>query len=187
MIKLKTMHADLSTYDKRGYHPGPFWKRFLWYGANALFLKCSLNPFSGMKVALLRLFGARVGKGVVIKPCVNIKYPWFLTLGDHCWIGEEVWIDNLAQVTLGRDVCLSQGAFLLCGNHDYGKPGFDLKTGEITLEQGSWIGARGVVGPGVTCHSHAVLTAGSVATRDLEPFSVYRGNPAVKIRDRVIG
>ncbi len=135
---------------------------------------------------LLRLFGARIGRGVVIKPAVNIKYPWKLIVGDHCWIGENVWIDNLADVKIGSHVCLSQGAMLLTGNHDFTSPSFDLKPAEIVLHDGVWIGARAVVCPGVTCRSHAVLTVQSVATRDLEAYSVNQGNPAVKVKDRVI-
>jgi len=162
------------------------WKRVLWYPVNVLFLQCRLNPFSGLKIFMLRLFGAKVGKGVVIKPGVSVKYPWKLTVGNHCWIGEGVWIDNLGLVTLGDNVCLSQGAMLLCGNHNYRKTTFDLMVGDISLENGVWIGAKGVVGPGVTCRSHAVLSVASVATGDLEPYSIYQGNPAVKVKGRVI-
>jgi putative colanic acid biosynthesis acetyltransferase WcaF len=180
------MKTNLSSFDNRWYRPGPLWKRALWYPVQAFFLGSRMNPFSGVKVCLLRLFGARIGKGVVIKPGVNIKYPWKLTIGDHSWIGEAVWIDNLSQVTIGSNVCISQGALLLCGNHNYRKSTFDLVLGEITLEDGVWIGAGSVVCPGVTCHSHAVLSVGSVATKDLEAFSIYQGNPAVKIRERII-
>lgn len=145
-----------------------------------------LNPFSGLKVMLLRLFGARVGKGVVIKPNVNIKYPWLLEIGDHTWIGERAWIDNLAQVKIGKNCCISQGAMLLCGNHNYKKSTFDLIVKPITLEDGAWVGALSVVCPGVTIKSHAILTVQSVAAETLEPFALYKGNPAVRIRERVI-
>lgn len=145
-----------------------------------------LNPFSGIKVCLLRLFGAKIGIGVNIKPCVNVKYPWLLEVGDYSWIGENVWIDNLAKVKIGNNVCISQGAMLLCGNHNYKKTTFDLMIGEITLEDGSWIGAQSVVCPGVTVHTHAVLSVGSVACHDLEAYGVYQGSPAVKVRERVI-
>lgn len=145
-----------------------------------------LNPFSGLKVFLLRIFGAKVGKGVVIKPNVNIKYPWLLEIGDHTWIGERAWIDNLAQVKIGKNCCISQGAMLLCGNHNYKKPTFDLIVKPITLEDGAWVGALSVVCPGVTIKSHAILTVQSVATETLEPFALYKGNPAVRIRERVI-
>lgn len=127
-----------------------------------------------------------MGKKVLIKPGVNIKYPWQLEIGDNCWIGERVWIDNLAKVRIGSHVCLSQGAMLLCGNHDYGKSTFDLILGEIKLEDGAWIGALSVVGPGVTVGSHALLSVGSVATRNLDGWKIYRGNPAEVVCERVI-
>jgi len=139
-----------------------------------------------MKILLLKLFGASVGNGVVIKPNVNIKYPWFLRIGDYSWIGEDVWIDNLAKVEIGSHVCISQGAFLLCGNHDYTKPSFDLMVKPIIIEDGVWVGAKSVVCPGVTCFSHAILSVGSIATKNLEAYSIYQGNPAQKIKERRI-
>ena len=179
--------TDLSKYDNSWYKPGRCGVvRGLWYVVNAWFFKCSWNAFSGLKVGLLRLFGAKVGKGVNIKPHVNIKYPWNLTIGDYSWIGEEVWIDNLVPVTIGKNACISQGALLLCGNHNYKSPAFDLITGEIHIEDGAWIGAKAVVCPGVTVGSHAVLAVGSVASSDLEPYTVYRGNPAASVRKREI-
>ena len=181
------MKTDLSVYDNSWYNPGGgLFKRLIWYIANVLFLLNPLNPFSGIKIRILRLFGAKIGKGVNIKPCVNIKYPWLLEIGDYTWIGENVWIDNLATVQIGSNVCISQGAMLLCGNHNYKKATFDLIIGNITLEDGSWVGAQSVVCPGVTLHSHSVLGVNSVANHDLEPYSIYQGNPAQKIRSRNI-
>lgn len=98
------------------------------------FINCSWNPSSSLRIRLLRLFGARMGKGVVIKPSVNIKYPWNLSIGDYSWIGENVWIDNLTHVAIGSNVCISQGAMLLCGNHDYKRPTFDLMVKPIVIE-----------------------------------------------------
>ena len=134
----------------------------------------------------MRLFGADVGKCVVIKPRVNIKYPWNLAIGEHSWIGEGGWIDNLGKVKMGSNCCISQGALLLCGNHNYRKPAFDLMVGDITLENGVWIGAKAMVCPGVICHSHAVLTAGSIATTALEAYKIHSGNPAVAVKERNI-
>jgi putative colanic acid biosynthesis acetyltransferase WcaF len=177
--------TDLKRFDNSWYKPGGSLKRFLWYFVSALFFE-SAFPLSGFKVRLLRSFGARVGNGVVIKPHVRIKYPWKLSIGDYSWIGEDAWIDNLDEVRIGTNCCVSQGALLLCGNHDYTKSTFDLMTGAITLENGSWIGAKSTVCPGVTVGSHAVLAVGSVATRTLEPYSICSGNPAVKVKERVI-
>jgi putative colanic acid biosynthesis acetyltransferase WcaF len=177
--------TDLSTFDNRWYQPGgSAFKRLLWYLVNALFFINPLNPLVGLKVALLRAFGAKIGQGVIIKPGVNIKYPWRLWVGDHCWIGERAWIDNLADVRLGDHVCLSQGCMLLTGNHNYKSPAFDLMLGPITLENGSWIGAQATVCPGVTVGSHAILSVGSVATKDLEAWQVYQGVPAEVVRER---
>jgi putative colanic acid biosynthesis acetyltransferase WcaF len=179
--------TDLSKYNNSWYDPGAgSLKRFLWYCVNAAFIN-SAFPLSSVKVSLLKLFGAKIGKGVVVKPHVNIKYPWRLTVGDHVWIGEGVWIDNLDDVTLGSNVCISQGALLLCGNHNYSKSTFDLVTGKITLENGAWVGAKAVVCPDTTMGSHAVLIAGSVASGKLEAYGIYRGNKAEKIKVRNIG
>lgn len=183
------MKTDLSSYNNDWYKPvikASKLKQVTWYLTNIIFFKNSFNTSSGLKASLLRMFGAVVGKGVVIKPSVNIKYPWKLTIGDYSWIGENVWIDNLADVTIGANVCLSQGAMLLTGNHDYTKTTFDLIVKGIVLEDGVWIGARALVCPGVTCRSHAVLASCSVATKDLDAYKIYQGNPAAVVRDRNI-
>ena len=161
-------------------------KRTLWYYTNVLFFLNPWNPFSSLKVFLLRLYGAKIGKGVIIKPSVNIKYPWFLTVGNNAWIGEKVWIDNLAKVKIGDNVSVSQGSMLLCGNHNYKKQTFDLIVGEIKLEEGVWIGAKSIVAPGVTCKSHSILSVNSVASKNLEEYTIYQGNPAVEVRKRNI-
>lgn len=178
------MPTDLSSFNNDWYKPGSAVKRGLWYVFNVTFLLNPMNPFSGLKKMVLRMFGAKIGGGVVIKPRVNIKYPWKLEVGDHVWIGEDVWIDNLGIVKIGSNSCISQGALLLCGNHDYKKSTFDLMVGDITLEDGVWIGAKSIVAGGVTCKSHSILTAGSVTSRDLEAFKIYKGNPAEVVRDR---
>jgi putative colanic acid biosynthesis acetyltransferase WcaF len=187
MIKEHLQKVDLSTYNNDWYNPGAgAIKRSLWYFTNVLFFINPLNPVSSVKVWLLRLFGAKVGKGVMIKPSVNIKYPWLLEIGDYVWVGEEVWIDNLTLVRIGNHVSLSQGAMLLTGSHDYKKPNFDLMVSEILIEEGAWIGAKATVCPGVTCGTHCVLAVGSVATHTLEAYTIYQGNPAVPKRTRQI-
>ncbi len=180
------LKTDLSSYNNNWFKPGPPIKRALWYFTNIFFFLNPFNPFNGIKVFLLRLFGAKIGKGVVIKPSVNIKYPWKLEIGDYTWIGEKVWIDNLEVVKIGSHCCLSQGSFLLCGNHNFAISTFDLMVNKITLEDGVWIGARAIVTPGTKCLSHSILTVNSVASGELEAYSIYKGNPAVKIKSRKI-
>ena len=160
--------------------------RFFWYFINVIFFKSSFFPFNFLKIFLLQLFGCSLGKGVVIKPNVNIKYPWKLSLGNYVWIGESVWIDNLDNVTIGNHVCISQGAILICGSHNYKKQSFDLITKEIILNDGVWAGAKSIILPGVVAESHAILSAGSVISKNLESFTVYKGNPAEKVGSRTV-
>jgi len=181
------LKTDLSKYDNSWYHPGGNGiKRLLWHFVNHIFFNNGVFPISSLKVSLLRLFGAKIGKGVNIKPSVNIKYPWNLSIGNFTWIGEGVWIDNLVNVTIGSNACLSQGAFLLTGNHNFKKTTFDLMVSEIVLEDGVWIGARATVCPGVTCGDYSILTVNSTATSDMEASGIYQGNPAVKVKERTI-
>lgn len=178
--------VKLSQYNNSSYQPGNKFKKTLWYFVNMFVFK-TMFPFpSGLKVKILRIFDAKIGSGVIIKPNVNIKYPWFLTLGDNCWVGEGVWIDNLTDVMIGNDVCISQGAYLLTGSHNYKKETFDLIIQSIVLEDGVWIGANATVSPGVTCKSHSILAVGSVATKDLDIYGMYQGNPAIWKRKREI-
>jgi putative colanic acid biosynthesis acetyltransferase WcaF len=179
--------VNLSSFNNNWFQAGGnSIKRFLWFYVNAIFINSSWLPVSRLKVFLLKLFGATIGKGCVIKPSVNVKYPWKLALGNHVWIGENVWIDNLEVIEIGSNVCISQGAFLLCGNHDYSKSSFDLIVKPIKIEDGCWVGAKAVVCPGVKMNKNAILVVGSVASKDLDENGIYRGNPAVKIRQRSI-
>lgn len=179
--------VDLSKYDNSWYDTGAgALKRTLWYFANIFFLMNPALPISGIKVWILRLFGAEIGKNVVIKPSVNIKYPWNLKIGDNTWIGEKVWIDNLVTTSIGSNCCISQGAMLLCGNHNYKKEAFDLIVDKIIIEDGCWVGAKAMVCPGVTMHSHSVLSVMSVANRDTQAYGIFCGNPAIKIREREV-
>jgi putative colanic acid biosynthesis acetyltransferase WcaF len=179
--------VDLSKYDNSWYHSGrSVMVRSCWMLISALFVQCQWNPSSSIRVFILRLFGAKIGKNVVVKPGVNIKYPWNLSIGDYTWIGENAWIDNLTHISIGNHVCISQGAYLLTGNHDFNKTTFDLMVKPITIEDGAWIGAKAIVCPGVICGSHAVLTAGSVATKNLVAHTINSGHPAVPVKERLI-
>jgi putative colanic acid biosynthesis acetyltransferase WcaF len=173
-------------FNNSWYNPGNKLKIIIWYFINALFFQNAFMPFSNLKVFLLKMFGAKIGNGVLLKPSINIKYPWKLTIGDYSWIGENVWIDNLSDVIIGKNVCISQGAMLLCGNHNYKKSTFDLIIGKIILEDGVWIGAKSIVCPNIICKSHSILSVNSTATTDLDAYSIYQGTPAIKVRNRII-
>ena len=184
---MEQLVTDLSKYNNQWFKPGKnAFVRLIWYFVNTLFFINSLNGSSRLKIILLRMFGAKIGKGVVIKPGINIKYPWNLIIGDYTWVGERVWIDNLDNVTIGSNCCLSQGAVLLSGNHNYKKSTFDLMVLPIIIEDGVWIGADSMVTGGSICKNHSVLCVKSVASGNLESYSIYRNNPAIKIKDRII-
>ncbi len=178
---------DLSKFDNRSYQPGrSFAVQALWFFAGLPLLRSAVIPSSGFRAWLLRTFGARIGVGVVLKPGLRVKYPWRLAVGDHAWLGEDCWIDNLADVRIGSNACLSQGSYLCTGNHDWSDPAFALRTGPITVEDGAWVGAKAVVCPGVTISRLSILTVGSVAYRSTAPGSICGGNPAAFLRDRPV-
>lgn len=181
------LRVDLSTFSTGDFDRGASSvKELVWAIVSLILFRLCPLKLSGLKGLVLRRFGAKVGHGVVMKPQVKITFPWKLTLGDHVWLGEECWLLNLAPITIEANACISQRAFLCTGNHSYTSPAFDLMTKPIQVGQGAWIGANAFVGPGVAVGTHAVLTAGSVATKDLQPYGIYQGNPAVLIKQRQI-
>lgn len=182
--------TDLSKFNNDWYKESDltrgFLITFLWFITNHIFLNSYLPIPGFIKRTILKMFGAKIGTGITIKPMVNIKAPWNLEIGDNVWIGECVWIDNIGKVRIGNNVCISQGALLLSGNHNYKKETFDLIINDIVLKDGVWIGAKSIVCTGVTCFSHAVLSVNSVATHNLEAYQIYQGNPAKAVRERLI-
>jgi len=164
----------------------PLWKQILWYFLGDPLVRSRFLFFSGLKVWILRCFGAQIGQQVRIKPGVRVKFPWQLVVGDFVWIGENAWFDNIALITLENHVCISQDVYLCTGNHDWTHLDFKLITSSIYIEEGSWIAARSVVGPGVTVGRGAVLALGSVTGRSLKPMTIYAGNPAQPVKQRKI-
>ena len=159
-------------------------KEVCWYLIKIVFFLSALPYPSGFKCFLLRLFGAKTGKSIYIKPRVNIHMPWKLTIGNDVWIGEEVFILNFETLTIGNNVCISQRAFLCGGNHDFSDPAMSYRNGIITLMDGSWIGASVFIGPGVTVGVDTVVAAGSVITSSLPENSIFKGNPPVRVKSR---
>lgn len=175
---------QLNTYSNKGFDRGASrLTEFLWLVASAMLFETWL-PGSRWRKLLLQVFGARLGKGVVIKPRVRVKYPWKLSVGDYSWIGEQVWIDNLAEVKIGENACVSQGAYLCTGSHDWSLKSFDLVICPIDVEKNAWVGASCVLAPGTKLCEGSVLSLGSVAKGRLAPWMIYSGHFAKPIGPR---
>jgi len=155
-----------------------------WYAIKCAFFLSPIPFPSTFKCAILRAFGAVVGNGVILKPRVNIHFPWKLKVGDHTWIGEEVCILNFEPVTIGSHCCISQRAFLCTGNHDFRQPEMPYRNQPILIEDGAWIGAQVFISPGVTIGTEAVITAGSVVTKSQPAQTICSGNPCVPVKPR---
>ena len=176
---------DFSLYDNKWYSSGRSrLVEALWFFFGLPLLRSRLLPFSSFRSSILRCFGATVARKVVLKPGIRVKYPWLLSLGAHSWIGEDVWIDNLVPVTIGANVCVSQGAYLCTGNHDWSDPAFGLQVQPVVLKDGSWVGARAVICPGVRIEECGVAAAGSVVTNSIPAYEIHAGNPARLLRRR---
>jgi putative colanic acid biosynthesis acetyltransferase WcaF len=174
---------NLSRFSSREFDRGASrWKETLWVITKCLFFLTPWPTPSRIRCGLLRLFGASIGTGVVIRSRVNIWFPWRLVVGNHVWLGEEVLILNLAQVTIESDVCVSQRAFLCTGSHDIRRDDFALITKPIIVRSSSWIAAQSFVAPGVEIGSGSVVSAGSVVLSDVAAHSIVRGNPAQFVR-----
>lgn len=159
-------------------------KEISWYFIKMIFFLSAFPYPNSVKTALLRLFGSKIGKSVIIKPRVNIHFPWKLIIGDNVWIGEEAFLLNFELLTIGNNVCISQRAFLCGGNHDFRVPEMPYRNGPVTLMDGCWVGASVFISPGVTVGVDTVITSGSIVTASLESNGIYKGNPLAYIKPR---
>ena len=176
MTRIRLDHFDASRNLDRGR---PVFVEGLWYACKMVFFLSAIPWPSWLKRGLLRVFGAKIGAGVVIKPRVNIHMPWRLKVGSHTWIGEEVFLLNFASVRIGAHACVSQRAFLCTGNHDFRDLEFAFRSGPISVGDGAWVGAGVFVAPGVDIGDEAVVSAGSVVLKTLKGGMICSGNPAV--------
>lgn len=158
----------------------------LWFVLEAAVINNKLVPFSAVRAGLLRLFGARIGRGCRLMHPLRVKYPWNLEVGDACWFGVDVWLYNQDRIRIGSHVCISQGSFLTTGSHAVDS-NMDLQVAPIVIEDGAWITSRCVVQKGVTIGRSAVVTPMSVVHRSLAPAGIYGGNPCRFIRNRFDG
>lgn len=178
--------AAIAARSKSPYTLGEKMRRVLWNYLGQLLMRLTFHNWYGVRNALLRLFGAKIGKRVRIRPDVNIEQPWNLSIGDDSSVGDRAILYCLGTVTIGKGVSISQYAHICAGTHDYEQPDMPLLRPPIVLEDNVWIAADAFVGPGVTVGEGAVLGARSSVYKDMAPRMVYAGNPAREIKPRVV-
>ena len=159
-------------------------RRLIWNLCWAVFFRLSPRPLHGWRSMLLRLFGATIGPDCHFYPGARVWAPWNLNAADHVAAGDGAEIYNPAPVRLGSHAILSQNAYVCGATHDFDDSAFPLLAFAMDIGPYAWICARACVAPGVCVGEGAVLGLASVATRDLEPWSVYTGSPAVKVKER---
>jgi putative colanic acid biosynthesis acetyltransferase WcaF len=150
----------------------------LWWIVQALLMHTSPQFMYGWRRFLLRLFGARIGEGVIIRPSVRVTYPWRLTVGDRAWIGDFVDVYTLDTITIGNNAVVSQYTKLITGTHDFRKPTFDMVTKPIAIEDQAWVAANCFIAPGVTIGKGAVVLACSLVLKDVPELTIVAGQPA---------
>jgi len=183
-IKSTIGPIDLSRAGTGGFDPGRSkWFIGIWILFEFLFVTNPLQLSSALRAAVLRLFGARIGRGVIMRPRLRVKFPWRLEIGDRSWIGESVWLHNQGQMSIGSDCVISQDSFLTTGSHDW-QHTMDLLVKPVRIGSGVWITSRCMVLQGVEIGDNALVLPGSVVNRSLEAQSICGGVPARFLRRR---
>ncbi|MEG1122397.1 MAG: colanic acid biosynthesis acetyltransferase WcaF [Citrobacter sp.] len=169
----------------KGFRGGGTIKVQLWWAVQATLFRLSPQVMYRWRAFLLRMFGAKIGKNVVIRPSVKITYPWKLTLGDYAWVGDDAVLYTLGNITIGANAVISQKSYLCTGSHDYASPHFDINAMPIVIGEKCWLATDVFVAPGVTIGAGTVVGARSSVFKSLPANAVCRGNPAVVTRERV--
>ena len=172
--------VDLRTYDQSSYNRGrPKWFVLLWWLVQAITFPLSLHNFNSFRCWLLKLFGAQLGTGVLIRPTARITYPWKLEVGDHSWIGDDVVLYSLEPIRIGSHCVISQECYLCTGSHYISTRNFCLTTAPITLGNGVWLASDCFIAPGVTIGSNTVVGARSSVFKDIPAAQVAFGSPCL--------
>jgi putative colanic acid biosynthesis acetyltransferase WcaF len=169
----------------KGFRGRPGFVVQLWWLADSLFFHPSPQIFYGWRRFLLRLFGAKIGKKVMIRPSAKITYPWKLSIGDYSWIGDDVCLYSLGEIHIGKNSVISQKSYLAAASHDYNSESFDIFSRTIVIEDEVWVATDVFIGPGTTIGKGAVIGARSTVLKSLEGGFVYAGNPVRQIKKRI--
>lgn len=154
----------------------------LWWFVQAIFFRPSPQFLYGWRRLLLRLFGAKIGRKVIIRPSCQITYPWKIEIGDYSWIGDEVVLYSLGTITIGKNSIVSQRSYICTGSHDYTKIDFPIYALPIHIGDSCWVATDAFVGPGVTLCDEVILGARSSVYKPVDQKGLYLGNPAQKVK-----
>jgi putative colanic acid biosynthesis acetyltransferase WcaF len=150
----------------------------IWWLVQSILFHCSPQICFGWRRILLRLFGAKIGRGVLIRPSVRITYPWKLEIGDNAWIGDGVELYTLGVIRIGKNVVISQGSYLCTGTHDYKVKSFPIEAKPIIVEEEAWVASQAFIAPGVHIGRAAVVGARSVVLSSVQAETIVAGHPA---------
>ncbi len=176
---------DLGSYDQSDFDRGRSgWVILLWWLVQATIFPLTLHSMSGLRAKVLRLFGANIGRNVIIRPTARFTYPWKVEIGDYSWIGDDVVLYSLDRIHIGSHAVISQKSYLCTGSHDFQTRSFDLKTGTIHIGNGVWVAADCFVGPGVVIGANSIVGTRSTVLKSLASEQVCWGNPCKAQRER---
>ncbi|MFT4153895.1 putative colanic acid biosynthesis acetyltransferase [Parafilimonas sp.] len=168
-----------------GFRGKPAWYVQTWWLVQMLFFKTSPQCMYGWRRFLLRRFGAKIGKKVMIRPTAHIQFPWKLQVGDYSWIGDEVVLYNLGEISIGSHAVVSQRSYLCTGGHRHNKTEFSIYAEPIAIHDQCWLAADVFVGPGVHIGAGTVIGSRSSVFKSLPAAKICFGTPAVVVKDRV--
>ena len=176
---------DLSKYNQSGFDRGrPEWFIFLWWLIEGFIFPLTPHNCNKIRCNLLRLFGAKIGKGIIIRHSVRVLYPWKLEIGDFSWIGDRVFLYNLDNIKIGTHTIISQKSYLCTGSHDINDPQFSLITAPIQIGNGVWIATDCFISPGVKIGANTVIGARSSVFSNIQGEQVAWGTPCKTHRTR---
>lgn len=185
---MKTTVQKLDTFVlPPGFRGRPGWLVQLWWLVELTVFRLSPQFMYSWRRWLLRLFGASVGKGVILRPTVRVTYPWKVSIGDYAWIGDDVVLYSLGEIEIGENAVISQRSYLCTGGHDYQKQTFDIFSQKIVIEPEAWIATDVFIAPGVRIGRGAVIGARSSVYKNMPPMMICVGNPAQPIKPRMVG
>ncbi|ABA23481.1 transferase hexapeptide repeat protein [Trichormus variabilis ATCC 29413] len=170
--------VDLRLYDQSWFDRGrSAWYILLWWLVQAIAFPLTPHPSSNIRCWLLRLFGARIGRGVVVRPTARFTFPWKVTIGDYSWVGDDVVLYSLDEIHIGQHCVISQKSYLCTGSHDIQDPTFRLKVAGITIGNGAWVATDCFIAPGVEIGANAVIGARSSVFTNMPAGQVCWGSP----------